>query len=339
MYVPPVATPPFGCGCPGPFLRRHVTVATATEVASEAAEPTTSARADAAAPSLRGVSCASSAECIAVGGQISERWNGTEWTIEPLTLPEEQPGFEDYSLTGISCVSSKPCTAVGAHVGIEEGGFGSDTTLAERRAIVKPYVETKAATSISETGATLNGIVNPEGSETKYYFEYGPTKSYGPKTAEVSAGSGTGNLEESKGITGLAGDTTYYYRMVATSTGGTTDGAPQEFTTIGKPTVETKEATSISETGATLNGVVNPRGTETKYYFEYGTTEAYGSKTAEVSAGAGITNLEESKTITGLSASTTYDFRIVATNSHGTADGTNHVFSTTSKPTVETKSA
>ena len=288
---------------------------------------------------LRGVSCASSSECIAVGGKLSERWNGTEWAIEPLALPEEQPGFEDYSLTGISCVSSKPCTAVGTHVGREEGIFGYYTTLAERRAIVKPYAETKEATSISETGATLNGVVNPEGSETKYYFEYGPTKSYGSKTTEVNAGSGTSNLEESKAITGLLSDTEYHFRIVATSSGGTIDGADQVFSTIGKPTGETKEATSISESGATLNGIVNPRGAETKYYFEYGTTESYGSKTAEVSAGSGITNLEESKAITGLSASTTYDFRIVATNSHGTFDGANKTFSTTGKPTVETKEA
>lgn len=171
------------------------------------------------------MSCASATECIAVGGEFSERWAGTEWTIEPLALPEEQPDFEDYSLTGISCVSSKPCTTVGTHVGREEEGLGYSTTLAEHRAIVKPYAETKETTSISETGATVHGLVNPEGSETKYYFEYGPTKAYGSKTAEVNIGSGTSNLEESKAITGLTGDTTYYYRTVATSTGGTADGS------------------------------------------------------------------------------------------------------------------
>ncbi len=299
------------------------------------------------------VSCASSAECIAVGKStdttgaetLSERWNGTEWSIEATPRPEEAMGVESASLNGVSCVSSKVCTAVGQHVGylaeIEGLGglYGIFVTLAETRGIPKPYVETKQATGVTITGATLKGVINPESAETKYYFEYGETTSYGTKTAEANAGSGTGNIEEGEAITGLKSSTTYHFRVVAKSSGGTTDGADQTFTTTTKPTVETKAATSIKETGATLNGTVNPGGAETKYYFEYGTTTSYGSKTAEASAGSGTSNVEESKAITGLTASTTYDFRIVATNNKGTTDGANEVFSTTAKPTVETKKA
>jgi hypothetical protein len=217
--------------------------------------------------------------------------------------------------------------------GTTDGSKGTFSTTA------KPVVETKPATSIGETEATLNGSVNPKGAETKYYFEYGTTESYGSKTAEASAGSGTSNVEESKAVTGLTLGTTYDFRIVATNNNGTTDGANQKVTPSGKPSVETKAATSVSETGATLNGSVNPKGAETKYYFEYGTTLSYGSKTAEVSAGSGISPLEENKAVTGLTASTTYDFRIVATNTHGTTYGSNQVFSTTGKPSVETKPA
>jgi hypothetical protein len=141
-------------------------------------------------------------------------------------------------------------------------------------------------------------------------------------------GSGVNNLEESKIVTGLAGSTTYHFRIVATNSHGTADGADQVFSTTGKPTVETKAATSVGETAATLNGIVNPRGAETKYYFEYGTTIAYGSKTSEASAGSGTSSVEEGKIVTGLAASTTYHFRIVATNSHGTADGADQAFTT-----------
>jgi hypothetical protein len=297
---------------------------------------------------LSGVSCASATECVAVGGQISERWNGTEWALSPIAEPEQPrevwPG-EGYALNhGISCVAFNVCTAVGKRIGsTEEWGEGlileSFATLAENRVTTGPFAETKEATSIGETGATLNGVVNPEGSATKYYFEYGTTKAYGSKTTETSAGSGTSDLEESKALTGLTGDTTYYYRIVATSSNGTVYGAPREFITTGKPVVETKPATLMTETGAYLNGVVNPRGFETKYYFEYGTTEAYGSKTAEVNVGSGVANLEETEKVSGLAASTTYDFRIVATNSRGTTYGANQVFSTKGKPTGETTEA
>ncbi len=97
----------------------------------------------------------------------------------------------------------------------------------------------------------------------------------------------------------------------------------------GKPFVETKPATSVGQTEAVLNGVVNPNGAETKYYFEYGTTISYGKKTAEAAAGSGTANVEESKTISGLTKSTTYHFRVVATNSNGTSDGTDQALTTT----------
>jgi hypothetical protein len=298
---------------------------------------------------LSSLSCASSTECIAVGygGStiLSERWSGTEWLIESTPTPEEAIGFESAALYGVSCLSTKICTAVGLHVGyigpVEglPGLYGHFVPLAESRAVPKPYVETKQATSVSLSGATLNGTVNPESTETKYYFEYGLTTSYGSKTAEASAGSGTANVEESKAITGLTASTTYHFRIVATNSTGTADGSDHEFSTTTKPTVETKAATSITERGAELNGAVNPCGLETKYYFEYGTTTSYGSKTPEASVGSGTSSLGESKTITGLAASTTYHFRIVATNSKGTTDGSDEAFSTTAKPTVETKAA
>jgi hypothetical protein len=100
----------------------------------------------------------------------------------------------------------------------------------------------------------------------------------------------------------------------------------------GSPSVETKPATNIAESSATLNGAVNPNGTETKYYFEYGTTTKYGKKTAEASAGSGTASLEESKAITGLVIDTAYDLRIVATNSNKeTSYGGNEEFVTTLK--------
>jgi streptogramin lyase len=184
-----------------------------------------------------------------------------------------------------------------------------------------PTVVTVSVTGVTETGAMLNGTVDPNGLETKYYFEYGTTESYGSKTAEASAGSGSSNVEEGKTITGLTPSTTYYFRMVATNSSGTTYGLDQVFSTTGKPTVETGAATSVGETGATLNGVVNSRGAETKYYFQYGTTVSYGKDTSEVSAGWGMGGVKVSQTITSLASGTTYHFRLVASNGDGTTYG------------------
>jgi hypothetical protein len=126
---------------------------------------------------------------------------------------------------------SKCRTSLVAVVALSAVAVSGMVSVAPAFASGKPFVETKPATSIAENSATLNGVVNPNGAETKYYFEYGKTTSYGSKTTEVSLGSGTSNLEESRAITGLAGKTAYHFRIVATNTNGTSDGADEEFST------------------------------------------------------------------------------------------------------------
>jgi hypothetical protein len=51
----------------------------------------------------------------------------------------------------------------------------------------------------------------------------------------------------------------------------------------------TTPATGVSGTAATLNGVINPGGTDTTYTFEYGTTTALGTATTVTDAGSGET--------------------------------------------------
>jgi len=120
----------------------------------------------------------------------------------------------------------------------------------------KPFAETKPDTAVGETKATLNGVVNPNGATTKYYFEYGTTKSYGSKTAEVSVGSGTSNLEESKALTGLSANTTYHYRIVATNSNGTTDGEEEVFYTTATPQPEFKPVPAKKKFTSTSGEVV-----------------------------------------------------------------------------------
>lgn len=94
------------------------------------------------------------------------------------------------------------------------------------------------------------------------------------------------------------------------------------------PTVTTGSATSVTSSSATLNGTVNPNSASTEYYSEYGTSTSYGSTTGTKAAGSGTSDVSVSAEITGLSASTTYYFRIVATNSAGASQGSNQTFTT-----------
>jgi hypothetical protein len=96
------------------------------------------------------------------------------------------------------------------------------------------------------------------------------------------------------------------------------------------PTVETKPASSITATSATLNGTVNPNGgAVSECKFEYGTTIAYG-KTAPCTPapGSGLGAETVSAPITGLTPNTTYDFRVLAKNAGGTTDGANETLKT-----------
>jgi hypothetical protein len=77
-----------------------------------------------------------------------------------------------------------------------------------------------------------------------------------------------------------------------------------------------------------LSGAIDPHGTEVKYDFEYGATGEYGSRTAEVSAGAGAASLEENEQLTGLAPGTVYHYRLVAVAAFGEVDGQEETFTT-----------
>ncbi len=173
--------------------------------------------------SLNSVSCLSATICMASGqvgnqGVFAERWNGTEWVIQ--AMPSSPTVGETDATVGVSCVEllRARCIAV---------GYGGGVPLAESD-VVQQTVTTEAATEVAETEATLNGTVNPSGVATKYYFEYGPTTSYGSKTSEVSAGSGTVGVKVSQTLTSLIPGS-YHFRIVAVSLAGSSYGTDKTF--------------------------------------------------------------------------------------------------------------
>jgi hypothetical protein len=74
---------------------------------------------------LAAVSCPNARMCMAVGGGLTERWNGQRWTTEPFPRPAGAIGD---GLSGVSCTSARKCTAVGS---ADISGIGSET-LVER---------------------------------------------------------------------------------------------------------------------------------------------------------------------------------------------------------------
>ena len=191
-----------------------------------------------------------------------------------------------------------------------------------------PVATTGQASSIGSTTATLGGTVNPGALVTTDYFEYGTSATnLSSRTATFNDGSGSGSVSRTSTLHGLKPNTTYEFRLVATNSSGTSTGVQQPFTTTAasKPMVVTGSASGALTSSVTLSGSVNPAGTDTKYWFEYGMTSKYGAKTRVVDAGSGTTAAAVSATVTGLRPNTRYLFRVVARNGFGTSIGLGQV--------------
>jgi hypothetical protein len=205
--------------------------------------------------------------------------------------------------------------------------FGGDRTFTTLSATGAPVVTTNPGTFIASFSAKLNGSLDPHGLTTTVHFRYGTTTSYGLTTAPQSQ-SGNTFRNITANISGLLASHVYHFRIVATNSAGTTFGSDRTFTTLsatGAPVVTTNPATNVAISSATLKGSLDPHGLTTTVRFQYGTTTGYG-QTTPMQSQNGNTFRNISANISGLTAHTTYHFRIVATNSAGARFGSDKTF-------------
>jgi hypothetical protein len=94
-----------------------------------------------------------------------------------------------------------------------------------------PKVTTGAARDVSYASATLAGSLNPNGSDTSYYFQYGPTRAYGSQTPIADAGSGSKAVAIRTAVGSLQPQKTYHYRLVAVNASGPAIGTDQTLRT------------------------------------------------------------------------------------------------------------
>jgi hypothetical protein len=109
---------------------------------------------------LNGVACPSATSCEVVGtysttpqgGQLplAEHWNGSSWTVQPISLPS---GANVGYLSAVSCVSATSCVAVGAS---QTGNTGSNT-LAEYYDGTKWFL-LKSANGAGASASILNAV-------------------------------------------------------------------------------------------------------------------------------------------------------------------------------------
>jgi len=230
------------------------------------------------------------------------------------------------TISGLAPGSTYHYRLVGSNAsGSSFGGDESFTTAAAQVA-----VDTQGppfASAISPEGATFNDVLNPNGADTTYRYEYGTDTSYGSTSADGDAGAATGETAAPASISGLQAATTYHFRIVADNgVGSPVQGADATFTTAPGTA---PSASNVSSTEARLHGTINPQGAAASYFFEYGTSTAYGTSTPQQNVIAGSSDVAVSQSTGVLTPGTTYHFRVVETLSSGQTVGSNDATFTT----------
>ncbi len=122
--------------------------------------------------------------------------------------------------------------------------YGADSTLKRglvyvEAPLVAPTVKSQTVAAVGETSASLKATINPNGGATSYVFQYGtagPCDSNPCAEAPLGGGQlagGKADLTAGATLTGLAPDTTYYFRVLASNGGGPGEGpAGGQFSTF-----------------------------------------------------------------------------------------------------------
>ena len=209
--------------------------------------------------------------------------------------------------------------------------------------------ETTGSKTVTSTTAMLEGVLNPKAKapvKAGWYFAYSAGASC------TSAGTGSGEtahepaegqaLSEATEATGMEPNREYRFCLIATDEAGNPtpgDEAPLKTLPLA-PATASESASEVKSTEAQLGAQINPENETTSDTFEYATSEASllkGEGTQAAGAPlAGFPEQHSSVTVTGLSAGTTYFYRVRAENEQSGTEGSPVVSPPQSFTTVPT---
>jgi hypothetical protein len=252
------------------------------------------------------------------------------------------PPFSGAQLTVSANLSFVLAPGAAIHYRLKAGSaggveYGHDEAFT--RAAPPTVVGTLPASGVSQFAATLNGTIETGEEVANYHFEYGTSTAYGQIAPIPDNYTPVSNepIPIAQPLLGLQAGTTYHYRLIASSPGGTNVAGPDmTFTTppIPTPTVATGASEGVGVGSATLTGTIDPHGWDTTYLFEYGPSTAYGSDwpTIQVDMGALEGPQPVLVNVPNLLPGTTYHYRLVASNGGGTSYGPDMTFTTGEYP-------
>lgn len=164
-----------------------------------------------------------------LSGHKPEHWGLGE--IELFGSGAEYQPDNDWFHVNVDLLDLKPGETIYYRFVAQNANGAKPGPIQEYRLPVdtKPHVLTGMASRVQQGKAKLEGRLNPLGKATQFYFEYGPTKDYGQKTAARYGGLQITPRLAFDTVTDLQPGTTYHYRLVATNETGTSFGDDQMF--------------------------------------------------------------------------------------------------------------
>ena len=194
---------------------------------------------------------------------------------------------------------------------------------------VIPTVTTDTVSGITDTSAVSGGNVTSDGGAAVTARGVCWSTSHNPTLSDSHTADGTGTGSFTSNITGLTATNTYYVRAYATNSVGTAYGNEITVTTVaGLPTVTTTTVSGITDTSAVSGGNVTSDGgaAVTARGVCWSTSHNPTLSDSHTADGTGTGSFTSN--ITGLTAATTYYVRAYATNTAGTAYGTEDTITT-----------
>jgi hypothetical protein len=251
----------------------------------------------------------------------------------------------EYDAVGTEVANFGSNTVVGSNMGLaySEAAKQLYASAAEQDSVwvltpppPGPLIDSESATPGLRGTATLEAMVDPEGNEANYHFEYVDEAHY--QSSGFASASSTPTVPIASGLfedhaatinlTGLVPGATYHYRIVTHDTlGHTTTGPDQSFEPTPPALIEGPWATNVAATSATLAARINPLGAGTDYRLEYGTSTSYGHVFGG-NVGKGMSYVSIGYHLQELEPDTTYHYRLVTISEVGIVDSVDHTFTT-----------
>jgi hypothetical protein len=241
-------------------------------------------------------------------------------TVTAAQSPLTENGYITAAITGLS-----PVTTYYVRIRVTNS-FGSSTSssgsFTSAAGAPSATIGTANGGSSNGTTATVGGTVSWNGASTAVVVQYSTNSGFSSFTEVAATPSPVTaqSVSVSASLSGLTLGTTYFARIKATNSIGTTLSGSVSFTTSALPTVVLNATTNFNENRATVNATISANFASSAVTFEVSTNGGSTWSTPVTATGSPVTGQSVAvyANLTGLAIGAAHIVRVRATNASGT---------------------